>query len=114
MIPSLPLGNTHSQLFTPEQVWMALIKMNTESDCDQRILKYLLTLQMGITVHVGPSGKRLHKACPAILSPLNKLWQNLWLCRRPDAGCVSLCRRLQDGTNGDGKNRVGVSRGARH
>lgn len=27
VMPSLPLGNIHSQLFTPEQVWTALIKM---------------------------------------------------------------------------------------
>ena len=34
-MPSLPLGNSHFQLFTLEQVWTALIKMSTESDCDR-------------------------------------------------------------------------------
>lgn len=67
-MPSLPLGNIYTQLFALEQVWTALIKMSTESGWDQWILKYLMTLQTGITVQVCHSRRRLHATCPAILS----------------------------------------------
>lgn len=48
VMPSRPLGIMATGLFTVEQVWAVLIKMNTESDRDQQMLKYHLT-SCGIT-----------------------------------------------------------------
>lgn len=40
-MPSGPLGNAGTGLFTVEQVWAGLIRANAEADRDQQVLKII-------------------------------------------------------------------------